>query len=350
MKSILVFAAADAHAREMLAPYRLPSFLSSLRDENIEPAIVDLTASGELPVSAPLVITAALRRNRGTIKELQARRVVHTFGDVPLLASIWRNAAQAGCGVVHSVTGASNVVGRALLPKSLWAKHASRYVEAILGSNRGAIRDYIEAGFFAHAKFSMIARPPLGIAIGAEPNVQQQASIPTFGCRGHHTDGVLDFLVAALKLVGNQHLFRVLIAQTADSAAFSSRFLANISFQHLRESRNFVRCVNVLIVPKSDDRAIEDVVMALRQNKIVIAPDGGTISELLQFGRSGVLFKAGDAYALARAINNVTACWNRPPFDFRGGESVVDQVSPQQVARTFARAYQKLGHDAKAVA
>jgi DNA-binding transcriptional LysR family regulator len=104
-----------------------------------------------------------------------------------------------------------------------------------------------------------------------------------------------------------------------------------------------VDAVDALIVPENDDRVVEQVVLAVRDNKAVIAPDNGAVAEVLGFGRHGVLFSAGNPYDLARSINHLTASWKRQPFDFRGGDSIINRTTPQEVARTFARAYRRLG-------
>lgn len=322
MKSILVFATADERTKQLLAPYRLPSFLGCLRSENIDPVVVELTDDVQ-------------RRLRS-----DPPRVVHTLGDAALLSSTWRSAAQAGCLVAHSVTGNPGI----RTGQYLWTRNASRYVQAILGSNRASIRDCIEAGLFPRAKFSMITLPPVEIPTSSEPRVQSHvASLPTFGYRAPDgADSALDFLFAAVRLTGNQHLFRLLIGGRVEASTSGSHQFANISFHRIDQARSFVRSVDALIVPESDDRVIEDVVLALRDDKVVVAPEGGTISELLQFGRNGVLFRAGAPYDLAMAINNVTDAWTRPPFDFKGAESVISLTSPREVARTFARAYRRL--------
>lgn len=338
MKTILVFAAVEERTKQVLAPYQLPSFLTSLRDQNIEPVVLEIAG--------------------GTRERLRAdsSRIIHTFGDVALLPPVWRDAAKAGCLVVHSLTTHLDIrpgprlrkAARGLSPKSWWARHASRHVQAILGSNRASIRDCLEAGLFRHAKFSMITLPPVEVAMDTELRARQAtSSLPRFGYRHHEgADRALKLLFDAVKLTADQHLFRLVIGGRAEALASNSHQVANVSFQPIDGPGDFVRSIDVLIVPQSDDRAVEEVVMALRYNKIVVAPDGGSISELLQFGRGGVLFRADSPYDLAMAINNVTGLRARPPFDFTGASSAIDLTAPPQVARIFARAYRKLAYHA----
>ncbi len=333
MKSVLVFAAGDESTRQIVKPYRLPALQESLGDQGVEAIVVDV-----------------MGREGASWLSFQHRterpRVVHTFGDAAFLSTIWRDAARMGCLLVHSVTDSHRSVRRTLSPTYLWTKHASRHVQAVLGSNRARLRDYIEAGFFPRAQFSTIVLPPVEIPIEPRKPVQTaDASQPTFGYwKSSGADGAQDFLLAALKLTGAQHLFRLLIGEQRERSASPARRPANVSFGHFRAIADFVAAVDALIVPESDDRALEQVVLAVRDNKAVIAPDDGVMAEALGFGRHGVLFNAGNPYDLARSIDHLTATWNRQPFDFNGGRALINRTSPKEVARTFARAYQRLDH------
>src|SRR5215831_10956134 len=141
MKSILVFAAAEESTRRALAPFKLPGFLTKLSEEDVEPVVVDVDGHE--------------RGSPAAILRSDTPRLVHTFGDVGLLSATWRDAAQAGCLLVHSVLGnrAPDSNFRSYLPKFLRSRRASRYVQTVLGSSRAQLRDYIEAGFFSRAKF-----------------------------------------------------------------------------------------------------------------------------------------------------------------------------------------------------
>jgi hypothetical protein len=343
MKSILVFAAAEEHTRRFLAPYKLSGFLSSLREEDIDSLALDV--SGREP--GPSAALSLLR--------LDPPRVVHTFGDVALLSTIWRDAAQAGCLVVHSVTGdcapSATNFRRVFLRTALGTRYASRHVQGVLGSSRVSICNYIEAGFFWQAKFSMIALPPVEIPMETETAVRTHTGpLPTFGYYNHYgANRALNFLLAAVKLTGVQHLFRLVIGEGRDGSPSSSRQFENVVFERFDTASDFVDSVDVLIAPESDDRAIEQVVLARRDHKTVIAPDGGAIAEFLRFGRNGVLFSAGNPYDLARSINNVTASGMRQPFNFKGGDSIIHLAAPREVARIFARAYRKLENTSPAI-
>jgi hypothetical protein len=340
-------------------PYRSRSFLEGLRRENFEPMIGDLVLGEDSslldlwPNAAEEVLPDhADRRSLSDVLRSHQPLIVHTFGDIMRLGSVWTRAAQAGCPVVHFVTSgcdrigtrASNIRRTAWSRDGLRARHASRHVGGIVGSSRASIANHIESSFFPHAKFSMIALPPTPIAGGIEDRTQIDVSaMPTLGHYDHAgVDEPLNFLFDATNLTGSQQLFRLLIARGDGSPVAGVRAPANVSFRRVAEVSDFVQSIDVLIVPQSDDRAMEGVLLALRSKKIVIAPDGGTISEALQFGRHGVLFRAGSACHLAMAINEVTESWKRPPFGFEGVDAVFELTSPDEVARIFARAYRKL--------
>ena len=361
MNLALIFARDNEGGDRLFDPYRSRSFLEGLRREKFEPMIGDLVLDEDSllldswPNAAEEVLSDhADRRSLSDVLRSHQPLIVHTFGDIMRLGSVWTHAAHADCPIVHFVasgcdertaTRAGKIRRTAWSRNGLCARHASRHVGGIVGSSRAAIANHIESSFFPHAKFSMLALPPTSIAPGIEDRTQRDVSaMPTLG---YYDDGGLDeplnFLFDATNLTGSQQLFRLLIARQDGSPVAGVHAPANVSFRRVGEVSDFVQSIDVLIVPQSDDRAMEGVLLALRSKKIVIAPDGGTISEALQFGRHGVLFRAGSAYHLAMAINEVTESWKRPPFGFKGVDAVFELTSPDKVARIFARAYRKLG-------
>jgi hypothetical protein len=310
------------------------------------------TNAGDLAASTYLCDEASLAAFLRVAQTL----VVYTFGDVTRLASVWTHAAQVGCALVHFVAGEGAFGAGAAISRMAWsraglrAKGASRHVCGLLGSNRASIGSHIEAGFFPRAKFSMITLPPIPMGTRTEDRSPPRVfSTPMLGYYAHEgAQEHLNFLLDAIKLTGSQHLFRLLIAQQGVRPAAQVRAPANVSFLRVDKVGDFVTSIDVLVVLRSDNCAIEAALMALCSNKIVMAPDGGSISEALQYGRHGILFGAGSAYELAMAIDNVSQSWERPPFDFTGADAAIRCTSPDEVAQVFARASRKLVEQATA--
>jgi hypothetical protein len=363
MKIMLLFTDAEAGAAGLLDPYCSPGFIQALLDEHLEPVLVrflhdDLQAPTTSPSSAGGPAGPVSRcdaRSFGTLLQTHRPAIVQTFGDIARLAPIWRAAAEAGCRVVHFVpSGAGDQMPGGKIRRTAWlrgglnGRRSSRHVSAVLGSNRASIAEHVEAGFFPQARFAMTTLPPLAVPAGRETwSPPPDSATAVLGCCQHDgADEDIKFVLDAMTLTGTRHLFRVVIFQRSVSAAANSLHDRNVAFLTADSVDDFIQAIDLLVVPRSDDRAMEAVLLALRSNKIVIAPDGGTVAEALQFGRHGVLFNAGSAFDLAMAIDKTTGAWSKPPFDFAGTESVIGSARPQEVARVFSQAYRKLQGEA----
>ena len=359
MKIMLLFTEAEEGVTGLLDPYCSPGFIEALLDEDLEPVLVRFlhdglrapTMSQESTGGPPGPVSRCDARSFGTLLQTHRPAIVQTFGDIARLAPVWRAAAEAGCRVVHFVPGkAGDQMAAGKIRRAAWSRgglngrRSSRYVSAVLGSNRASIAKHLEAGFFPQAKFTMTTLPPIAVPAGRETwSPPPDSATAVLGCCQHDgADEDIRFVLDAITLTGTRHLFRVLVFQRSVSAAAKSPHDRNVAFLTADSVGDLIQAIDVLIVPRNDDRAMEAVLLALRSNKIVIAPDGGTVAEALQFGRHGVLFNAGSAFDLAMAIDKTTGALSGPPFDFAGTDSVIGSARPQEVARVFARAYRKL--------
>jgi hypothetical protein len=357
--------AADGDAAEF-ATYWSTAFNDSLRAEGWDPLAVAVAGRRTAAsISDPTQLDRRLTHcdQQSFIELLRVRRpaIVQSFGDVTLLGPVWAAAAGNGCRIAHfvgSAEGPRGVKSTTRMSRS-WATRAarrqSRHVEAVIGSSRSAIARCIEAGFFSGANFSIVAAPP--VAAADHPDVPISTSAPSIAPAGAPVlgcydptadDAAMKLLVDAIGLAGSPNVFRMMVCRAAGHDTIALPSLA--AWAGSAGIHDFIRSIDALVVPSDDDRVMDAVALALRSNKVVIAPTGGAVSELIEYGRHGVVFHAGSAYHLAEAINNVAQTLKAKSFDFRGAQMAVAQAAPEQVARTFACAYERLAPGRQATA
>jgi glycosyltransferase involved in cell wall biosynthesis len=349
MKVALIFSGADPGAS---APYRASPFLDGLAGEGFAPVVIDV--EGPKSVRPRDENGSGRRCPLGELRAvLSAERpdAIQTFGWASELAPVWTSAARTGIPLVHFVSAGGpveddiglGVAWTRIRPKlaSLagWrARLASRSVAGVVGSNRADIGQHIELGFFPRAAFSMLAPPPVETGRGA--NGEPTGSTPIFGVYDPELSPyVVDFLARAVGLTGRPESFSLRIAPAPLRAR---QVPETISFSDPRDLDAFIEAIDALVLPYCEDRMVPAVLAALKAGKIVIAPEGGVASELIEYGRHGVVYAAGSAYHLSMAINIVAQAWKNRPIDFEGVDAVVARSAPREVARIFAGAYRKL--------
>jgi hypothetical protein len=358
MKIALVFAG-DTRASDALAPYRSEAFIGALEAEGLEPIVIDIEQPRRAGL-APIAYGGAPRAYRNPVERLpailhqEAPQFVQTFGWVSELGRLWTQAAKSARPLVHFVSSGGPVederelgfAWRRIRPglRSLagWsARLASRHVDGLIGSNRTDIAQHVALGFFPRAKFSAVVPPPVA-SRSATASIDSDAGIPTFGVYDPAgTAASLKFLLRAVALTGHPEFFRVAIAP-ARLRALAPAGPHNVTFIDAASAQEFMRGIDVLVLPYGEDRMVGSVVAALDARKIVIVPDGGLAAELIEYGRHGMLYAAGSAYHLASAINIMSQAWRNRPFNFAGVDRPLSRVEPAAVASRFAAAYSRL--------
>jgi hypothetical protein len=351
MRIALVFAQ-DVTADRTIASFRSPAMIAGLRHEGMDPVAVRFVPAGEpwrdagAAAGAPETCweEAALPQLvRGLGPD-----VIHTFGNINRVAPVWTQGARSGAAILHYLAAEPSELAAAAGPRRVWSlahlrtRAASRAVTGLVGSCRATIGRYIEAGFFPRARFSMLAPPPIELADAAPAEaVAATPALPTLGYWASSGGAdALELLCEGIRLTGNQHLFRLFVASAFDPP--DVRLPANVVHVGATEVGDFIRTIDALVVPCSDDRALPAALLALRARRVVIAPDDSCIGEALEYGRHGVLFRSGDAFRLATAINEVVQSRRDRPFDFHGVGEILARTAPAEVARIFARAYRRL--------
>lgn len=339
MKAALVFAGGAAAGSTFL-PYRSRDFLAGLADAGVQAVVLDPDQAGHLP--------QILAQDRPS--------VIQTFGATVDLAPVWRAAASTATPLLHFVAsagptverparGAPFSVARAALAQRL-ARRASRAVAGVLGSNRADIGRHFERGFFPRARFSMVAPPPtdpIGDRTEIRPGRAEKArrAPPVLGLYDPEADGAsLDLLLQAVALTGQSGTFALRIAPPALASRVATT--GGAEFVAAAGAAAFVRDIDVLVVPRAHDRALAAIVAALAARKGVIVPDTGVATEIVDYGRCGLLYAAGSAYHLAMAINVMTEAWDNRPLSFDGVDDAIGRTTPAAVARVFATAWHRL--------
>ncbi|RAI40300.1 glycosyltransferase [Rhodoplanes roseus] len=361
MKAALVFAGPTA-ATATFRPYRSRAFIGALADAGIDVVLIDLDLETEqrfatVPAERPGLVSYRNHVDRLPLILAQERlALVQTFGATAELGPVWRHAARTRTPLVHFVSSEGGIVDRpaggARLLTGLgrgdrgfmqWrTRHASRHVAGVLGSNRADMGRHFRNGFFPRSRFSIVAppasaRPPAAVS----PAVVERRKIPVFGFYDPEaTPETLELLLRAVALTGQSDLFTLRIAPRALAGVVS--LPSAVSAVEAADADAFLREVDVLVVPRADDRAVVPVLAALSARKSVIVPDTGALTEIVDYGRRGLLYTAGSAYHLAIAINVMAQAWGNRPFSFEGVEEAIGRTTPEALARVFAATWRRL--------
>jgi len=147
------------------------------------------------------------------------------------------------------------------------------------------------------------------------------------------------FLSDAVKWSGAGDHLRMNIAGASNVAKIDN---SSTPVSGASEFEKFIDGIDILILPYAEDRMIGTMLSALRQQKMVIAPDSGCPAELLEFGLFGMLFKSGSRYHLAEAISTAAHSWGTRPIEFDGYGPASSKTNARAVAAQFKAAYTKL--------
>lgn len=364
MKAALVFAGSTAAAS--CGAYRAPGFLGALAEAGIEPVLIDLDVVADARFASPGCAVAGVVSYRNHADRLalivsqEHADVVQTFGATADLGPVWDDAARAAVPLVHFVGSAGAVGERAGRPGvpvvsdfsgprgtlAHWhARIASRHVAGVVGSNRADLGRHFRHGFFSRAGFSVVAPPPTprdrpAAAAAAAPRRSRESG-PVLGFFDPEADGAaLDMLFQAVALTGQAGTFSLHLAPESLSGRAKTR--SGATFVAAATADAFVRAIDVLVVPRADDRVLPTIVSALRARKSVIVPDTGAATEIVDYGRCGLLYPPDSVYHLAMAINVMTQAWDNRPFSFEGVDDAIARTAPAAVAAVFVGAWRRL--------
>jgi hypothetical protein len=283
----------------------------------------------------------ARARDLADILRTGAPALVQTFGGEAALGPIWAAAAHEGRPLLHFVRAArAEARGRqrwGLIGALRQRASSSRHVTGLVGSSRAALARAIETGLFPAATFARVIAPPIELPATVTPS-REPSPLVTFGVYDPYAgDDDLRFVLQAIASSGHTDLFNIRLA--VPTYRLPPILPRNVSAADPGDPAAFVGSVDALVVPYDADHLLAGLAAALQAGKTVIVPDGGLASELIGFGRTGVLFVAGSAYDLALKINVVTGSSSSQPFAFHGGQDTVRACAPGEVAKAFAASF-----------
>lgn len=318
-----------------LSGYRSATFLRGLAAAGIDPIVIDVTDTPAPGATAGSTLACA-ERDFPEALHAAGPALVQTFGHESQFGPIWRAAVRSSRPALHFVqTAPARRIGGAFRRALAGRLSPSRHVAGVLGPSRVAISRAI--GLFPRAVFSRVIPPP--VEPSAPLPVSDASPRVTFGIYDPFgTDEMLRFVLQAVASSGHTDLFNMKVGFPA--YRIPPVLPRNVTAAEPIDPVAFVGSVDALILPYDAEHLVAPLLAALQAGKPVIVPDGGVASELIGFGRSGVLFADGSAYDLALKINIVTGSSKAAmPFEYRGGEAAVRACAPDAVARAFAAAF-----------
>ncbi|HLN11362.1 MAG TPA: hypothetical protein VK281_20730 [Xanthobacteraceae bacterium] len=369
MKVLLVHTIGDVEPRP--SPYRSQAFLGTLA-AGVDLTVVDVingataaeTHGSGLPPLPPgiahRVIAASFSPWRSLVGDAgvaalcreRAPDLIQTLGIAPHLAPVWPALAASRAPIVHAVAAGGpvrdghddlldpcNRIRPALrsLP-GMMARHASRHVSALIGSNRRDIGRHRELGFFPASRFSVVAGIPVQ-PDGSRTRAVPSPPWPRFGYfNPDHTPASWSFVRDALAMIGSSS-YALAVAPDPGSEAQAGDAVVSLPDD---DPAALVDTIDVLIVPYADDRFAEVITRALVAGRMVIASDDGLNAELLDYGRRGILFENGRGSDLAGKMLDVILSWSSPAMSFDVAEDVMAMTSPRRCADVFIAAYNRM--------
>jgi hypothetical protein len=326
-----------------LSGYRSAAFRGALAQEGIAPVVIDVVDPESAVVSAGPDSLSCREAGFPDVLRAAAPALVQTFGPEAELGPVWRAAAHAGRPVLHFVqtapAGPNGRRGALMRGLSALAQKfsPSRHVSGVLGASRTAVSHALAAGCFPAATFSRVIAPPIELPT-QRTSASERSAVPTFGVYDPSAgEENVRFILQAVALTGHPNLFKVRLA--SPSYQLPPILPRNVDAAVPADPQDFLASVDALILPHDADHLLAILMLALRDGKNVIVPDGGAACELTGAGRHGVLFTPGSAYDLALKINLLTHLSADPPFQFRAGEEAARKCAPGEIAKAFAAAF-----------
>jgi hypothetical protein len=280
--------------------------------------------------------------------------IVQTFGYASRLSAVWSAVKGGPHPVVHFVTSGGPAVGdrgkllnassRVAPPLNsfagLAARHASRHVSALIGSNRCDVAHHRDSGFFRNAQFSVVAGLPVA-PLAEHATGSGRGPTPRFGFFGFdYAPAVVTFLLSAAAATGS-HQYTILLQDCYKSIADQWHSI-NLELTPTHDPDEFLHRVDVVVIPYPDDSFAPVIVRAAAAGKPVIASEGGLAGELLDYGRRGTLFRNGSEADLMGKMLDIMLAWPEGPPLFDSAQEILNDTSPKHCAEIFLAAYTRL--------
>jgi PEP-CTERM/exosortase A-associated glycosyltransferase len=298
------------------------------------PGIAEIELMGEITYRIEQVVKRIrphiLHAHSPVLNALPALRVGRRLG-IPVVYEVrafWEDAA-----VDHGTAREGGLRYRLTRALESWALRRVDAVTTICGG----LRDDIAARGIAAEKIHVI---PNAVDVDAfssngtpDPQLRQQLGLTdalVIGFIGsfYAYEGLELLLRATSTIVGKMPAVRILLVGGGPQEAELKRIAAELGIEkHVvftgrvphDQVQRYYDLIEVLVYPRLSMRLTELVtplkpLEAMAQGRLLVASDVGGHRELIRSGENGVLFKAGDANALATAVIELVAQPERWPL------------------------------------
>lgn len=229
---------------------------------------------------------------------VQRRQIplVHTLHDYSLLCpktSMFRNGAN--CATPCTACELSAVPGR---------RH-SGCVETVVGVSRHTLERHLAQGFFRHATTRVIHNGLSGMPLPAVPaRVADQPLRVGYVGQLTPTKGIAELVAVMRSWPASTCTLTVAGRGAADfELALRAQAPANVSFLGFVDPAQVYRRIDVLVVPSLWQEPLATVVLeAFMHGVPVIATNRGGMPEMVEHGRTGIVYEPSDPTGLRDAI------------------------------------------------
>ncbi len=331
----------------------LPSagpFLDDLRAAGVETVVEPFPTPPLHGLLAPRIVSALRDASRRLCRLARDRGVtlVHC-GDLLAVLLMWP-ALRSGVGLVYQV----NYLGG--LGRRLALRGVAALPRRAVVAWSGAQRDLLESDPVTRGLNPVVVHPgldPAELEQGDGASFRQAAGIPAdvplvgMLARFDVWKGHRVFLEAAREVHGSRGDVRFVVVggalnagwlphvgrceQAVRSAAHALGLDAVVTFvPHRRDVTNVLAALDVVVCPSIHEPFGMVVIEAMAAGRPVLASDSGGPAEILSHGETGMLFRTGDAHALAQALLPLL---DSPPL-----RKSLGGAARKSVARRFHRA------------
>lgn len=289
--------------------------------------------------------------------------ILHTNNITGFSAGIWGVARRRGLPIVHTLRDYSLLCPMTTMYKrgancsrqclgcaafSSPKRRQSRNVATVVGLSSAVLQRHLDSGYFRHAGRRYVVHN--GYAPRPSPHRNRATAPLRFGYLGRLTaEKGVEVLCQAFSSIGNDQI-RLLVAGTGEDSYLNElrqRFgPSSITFLGFQEPDAFLAEIDVLVVPSLWAEPLTRVVCEAYGHGVpVIAADRGGLPEVVDHGRTGLLYRAEDVADLQTAIRRF---FEEPGLIHALRSNVLKKAQaflPEVVARSYATVYREALQD-----
>lgn len=310
----------------------------------------------QLSASADFGMTGAL----GKVMDDVQPDLMHSFNLAGMTTAIWRAAKARNLPLAHTLYGTYLVCFRGpmfrdgfdcgtqctdcrLLTGS--RKRDSALVDAVAGDSQAVLGRHLDHGYFPTAPRKMVINSGFDQTDAAPERPAYEGPLRIgFVGRFHPTKGVEVLINATEHLPQDGWTMKIGGTGTSDyEARLKSNSDPRITFLGWQHTPSFLSEIDVLVVPSIWNDPLPRVVFeAFCAGVPVVGSDLGGIPEMIQPGKTGEVFAAGDSAGLARALAPMIADPGRAASMRAACLEQAGHFSATRMAADYIRLYESL--------